>query len=163
MLGVCNAVSSTVLGVLTTTGAGGLKLNEIAAQSGATATIAPHSISVMNSAPELVERTARAKYPSVSIYCDKLTNSLKEKFRTMSGTVHVVVEVRYSQDRLELMEKGLQALADAVCTLLDGARGDWGSGLFYGGRYEATFGAVKAGGLGFLQIGKVGFEVEVSR
>ena len=162
MTGICSSVTTKVLELLHGTD-NGLRLNRLAAATGAKAALSPQSIVVTNSSPELIEKTARARYPSVSIYCDKFTNSLHEKFRTVSGTVHITVEVRHSQDRLEQMEAGLHGLADAVCAVLDQSRGDWGAGSFYGGGYEAVFAPVKAGGLGYLQIGKIGFEVEVSR
>lgn len=163
MASIGNAVTASVLGVLTAPGAMDLMVNELARAQGARGEIAPQSIAVLNSGPELVERTAHARYPSLQIYCDKLTNSLKEKFRVFSGTAHVTVEVRYSQDRLEGMDGGLQAFTDAVCQLLDLARGDWQQGAYYAGGYDVTFATVKAAGQGFLQIAKIGFEVEVSR
>jgi hypothetical protein len=163
MKGICNTVTAKVLELLQVVDNGTLQLNRLASTEGAKTVLSAQSIAVINSSPELVEKTARAKYPSVSIYCDKFTNSLHEKFRAVSGTVHVTVEVRHSQDRLEHMEMGVQSFADAVCAVLDDSRGDWGGGTFYGGGYEATFAPVKAGGLGYLQVCKIGFEVEASR
>lgn len=163
MAGICNSVGEYVLEFLKAKDGDELRLNTVAGAERAGVKVTPHSITLGNSAPDLVERTARGRYPAIQVYCDKLTNSLREKFRTVSGTVHVTIEVRYSQERLEFMETGLQALADAVCTILDDTRGDWGSGNYYAGGYEASFGPVKAGGQGFLQVGKIGFEVQVSR
>lgn len=163
MISIGNAVTTSVLALLTVPSGPDLLLNELARAQGARGDMARQSIAVSNSGPELVERTARSKYPALQIYCDKLTNALKEKFRVFSGTAHVTVEVRYSQDRLEAMDQGLQAYTDAVCQLLDGARGDWQQGAYYAGGYDVTFAATKAAGQGFLQIAKIGFEVEVSR
>lgn len=75
----------------------------------------------------------------------------------------MVVEVRQSQDRLNAIETNLETLVDAVCALLDDARGDWGSGTFYTGGYEVSYDAVIRGGRNFLQRAKVGFNVEVSK
>ncbi len=115
-----------------------------------------------NVAPELTERATTSKYPLVHVYCGKVSNTLREKFRTFSGEAQMVVEVRVSQDRLEDMESSVQAYVDAVTQVLDANRGDWGDGVFYCGGYEVAFGAVKHGGRNFLQIAKVGFVVEVS-
>ena len=115
-----------------------------------------------NVTADLIEKTGGTKYPAIHLYCEKFVNSLKEKFRTFSGRSVLVVEVRVSQDRLEGIERLLQAYVDAVTRVLDQNRGDWGDGVFYGGGYEATFGAVKHGGRNFLQTGKVSFEVEIS-
>ena len=163
MTSIGNAVTASVLALVTAPGAADLKLNELARAQGARGDVARQSIAVSNSGPELVERTARARYPAVQIYCDKLTNALQEKYRMFSGTAHVTVEVRYSQDRLDGMDHGLQAYTDAVCQLLDAARGDWQQGTYYAGGYEVTFAGAKAAGQGYLQIAKIGFEVEVSR
>jgi hypothetical protein len=97
------------------------------------------------------------------VYCDKVSNSLKEKFRRFSGKAHVVVEVRHSQDRLETIETSLQMYVDAVCALLDDSRGDWGDGAFYTGGYDVVYEPVARGGKNFLQRAKVGFDVEVSK
>ena len=163
MASIGNTVTASVLAVLTAPGTMDLKVNELARVQGARGEIARTSIVVLNGGPELVERTAHARYPALHIYCDRLTNSLKEKFRVFSGTAHVTVEVRYSQDRLEGMDGGLQAFTDAVCQLLDLARGDWKQGTYYAGGYDVAFATVKAAGQGFLQVAKIGFEVEVSR
>jgi len=124
--------------------------------------ISAEQIVGQNVAPELVERSTTSKYPLVHVYCGKVSNTLREKFRTFSGDAQMVVEVRVSQDRLEDMEWSVQAYVDAVTQVLDANRGDWGDGVFYCGGYEVTFGAVKHGGRNFLQIAKVGFVVEVS-
>lgn len=163
MTNIGSAVTASVLTLLTTPSGADLKLNELARAQGARGDVARHSIAISNSAPELVERTARAKYPALQIYCDKLTNALKEKYRVFSGTAHVTVEVHYSQERLEGMDSGLQAYTDAVCQMLDQARGDWQQGTYYAGGYEVAFAAIKAAGQGFRQTAKIGFEVEVSR
>ena len=60
------------------------------------------------------------------------------------------------------MDATLRIYTDAVGQILNQNRGDWGTGLFYGGGYEATFAAVKHGGRNFIQIAKVTFEVDAS-
>lgn len=120
-------------------------------------------MTAQNVAMELAERSRQVRYPAVHIYCEKLVNALREKFRTFSGRAEMTVEVRVSQDRLEGMEETLQTYVDAVTRVLDRNRGDWGDGMFYGGGYEAAFGPVKHGGKNFVQVGKVTFQVEVSR
>lgn len=111
---------------------------------------------------ELAERALELKYPAVHIHCEKVVNLLTEKFRTFSGKAQMVIEVRVSQDRLEGLEGRLQLYVDAVIEVLDGNRGDWGQGMFYGGTYEVAFAAVKHGGRNFIQAAKVNFDVGVS-
>lgn len=116
-----------------------------------------------NAAAELAERAANVAYPTVNIYCEKIVNSLTEKFRRFSGTVRMAVEIRHSQDRLQGLQDRLELYADAATQALDAARGDWGDGMFYAGGYEVSFGAAKNGGKNFIQPAKITFEIGVSR
>ncbi len=116
-----------------------------------------------NAASDLAERSGGTRYPTVDIYCEKVVNSLREKFRSFSGRLQMAVEVRHSQDRLEGTQERLELYTDAVAQALDAARGDWGDGMFYAGGYEIAFGAVKRGGKNFVQPAKITFEIEVSR
>lgn len=113
-------------------------------------------------APDLAEKTAGAQYPVFYVYCEKVLNQLREKFRTFSGKVRLAVEVRVSHERLEELGRMTELYAEAVTDVLDRSRGDWGGGLFYGGGYEVVFAAVRRGGKGFVQTAKIGFEIEVS-
>jgi len=124
--------------------------------------LALSQVTVRNVAAELAEKSAGAQYPAFLVYCEKLTNELREKFRTFSGTARMAIEARASQERLEGLEDRLHVYVDAVTSLLDGSRGDWGQGMFYTGGYEVTFGAAKNGGRNFLQTAKIVFEVEIS-
>lgn len=119
-------------------------------------------VKAQNIAFELEEKTIGAQYPSYHIYCEKLSNTLKEKFRVFSGTARMVTEVRVSQDRLDLIETQLHNYVDGVIEVLDANRGDWGGGMFYSGGYEVAYQPVKHGGKNFLQTAKVTFEVNMS-
>jgi hypothetical protein len=119
-------------------------------------------VRMSNVAPDLVARTTITRYPEVHVYCERSTNSLKEKFRAFSGTVRMVAEARVSHMAVEGIEQSSHLLADAVTDVLDASRGDWGNGMYFGGRYEVEYGPVKPGGKNFLQITKVTFDVEVS-
>jgi hypothetical protein len=113
-------------------------------------------------APELAERTAGVQYPVFYIYCEKITNELREKFRTFSGKARLAVDVRVTHDRLEDLSRTLELNVEAVTDVLDSQRGDWGGGVFFAGGYEVTFGATKHGGKNFIQTAKVTFDVDVS-
>jgi hypothetical protein len=116
-----------------------------------------------NVAADLAERSGPTQYPAVQVYCEKIVNGLTEKFRSFSGSAHMAVELRYSQDRLEGLGESLEEGADAATAILQASRGDWGDGMFYTGAYEIGFGAVKRGGKNFIQVAKVTFEIGVSR
>jgi hypothetical protein len=110
----------------------------------------------------LMEKALAAKYPAVHVYSDRVQNQLTEKFRTFSGKVRTVAEVRISQDRLEGIEDQTRTYVDGVTQVLDANRGSWGQGMFYTGGYEVKFEPVQQGGSNFIQIAKVTFEVDLS-
>jgi len=119
-------------------------------------------IRAQNAVADLTERGETVRYPTVQVYCEKLVNGLTEKFRTFSGSVQMAAEIRCSQDRLQGLQEELEQCADAVTQVLDGNRGDWGSGMYYAGGYQVAFGAVKHGGKNYIQVAKVTFEMGVS-
>ena len=120
-------------------------------------------IRAQNVAPDLVERSNAVNYPAVNVYCEKIVNALTEKFRSFSGSAQMSIEVRHSQDRLEGLQDALELYTDAVMQTLNAGLGDWGSGMFYGGGYQVSFGALKHGGKNFIQTAKITFEIGVSR
>jgi len=122
----------------------------------------PVEIRSQNATVDVTERGETLRYPLLLVYGEKVINSLTEKFRTFSGTVQVTAEMRHSQDRLEGLQEGLELCADAVTQVLDENRGDWGSGMYYAGGYQVAYGAVKQGGLNYIQVAKVTFEIGVS-
>lgn len=127
------------------------------------ATFSEEQVHAENVAPELVEKTAGAHYPAIHVYCDKVINDQVEKFRTFSGRVRATVEVRHSHDRLDGLPGAVEVLVDAVGDMLARSRGDWQDGMFYGGKYEVSFGPAKHGGKNFIQTAKVTFEIGVSK
>lgn len=146
-------------------GESGLNLSVAAISEAAGVVLAPlgeQQVMAQNVAAELAERSSGATYPAVHIYCERVQNQLREKFRTFSGKARLAAEIRVSQDRLEGIEEQVQLYADALTKVLDGSRGDWGDGMFYTGGYEVVYNPVKHGGKNFLQTAKVTFEVDVS-
>lgn len=116
-----------------------------------------------NVTAELLEKANQASYPSVLVYCEKLSNTLREKFRTFSGTARMTVEVRHSEDRVEALDRATLVYTDAICVLLSNMRGSWTENLMYAGGYEVIYSPVKAGGKHFVQSSKITFEVDVSQ
>ena len=164
MAGTTGTLTNIVVSMLRSTADGvNVRLGTIE-QSDATLTAQGiRSIAALNAGVEISEKAGHSHYPALLVYCDKVSNTLREKFRPFSGKAHVVIEVRYSQDRLEHLEANTQACVDAVCALLDESRGDWGNGFFYAGGYDAAYEPVAKGGKNFLQRAKVGFETQVSK
>ena len=120
-------------------------------------------VRAVNVAVELAEKATGVKYPAVNVYCEKIVNDLREKFRKFSGTTQMAIELRQSQDRLEGIQDRLEFYVDATMQMLHASRGDWGDGMFYGGHYEVTFSPVKQGGRNFTQTAKVTFEIGVNK
>jgi hypothetical protein len=163
MLLIAGSSTQKVLGVLTSGNGVPGALEALAVQQGLKLpAIAVQQIIPQNVTPEVSDLSTVDKYPLVYVYCTKVINQLREKFRSFSGDAQMVVEVRVSQDRLDQIETNLQAYVDAITQVLDTSRGDWGDGFFFDGEYEVTFGGVKHGGRNFLQIGKVSFVLEIS-
>jgi len=138
-------------------------LGALTAGAAGVAAIEAAQVSAQNVAADLAERSSTIKYPAVQVYCDKIVNNLKEKFRSFSGNVQMTIELRHSQDRLEGLQDSLELYTDAAAQTLNASRGDWGDGMFYSGGYEVSFGSVKQGGKKFIQVAKVTFEIGVSR
>jgi hypothetical protein len=163
MLQIANTTTYKLAGILASSSGIAATMAALSTEQGVVLpVITPHQIIAQNVASELSERSASTKYPLIYVYCSKIANELREKFRTFSGDAQMVVEARVSQDRLEQMERNLHAYVDAIIDVLDRNRGDWGDGVFYGGGYEVTFSGVKQGGRNFIQIARVTFALEIS-
>lgn len=126
------------------------------------AAIPPEHVIQQNTPIALAERSQAVKYPVVHVYSDRVQNLLIEKFRTFSGKIRTVAEVRVSQDRIEGLEDQVRLYVDAVTQVLDTNRGSWGQGMFFTGGYEVKFDPIQHGGRNFLQVAKVIFEVDLS-
>ena len=162
MVGIGRQVVDLAYGILT--GPSGAPENlEVIGESEGIAELRFRQIQVANVAPDVADKALGAQYPSLQIYCEKLTNRMREKFRRFSGEANLRVDVRVSQDRLEGIEVQLQRCVDAVLRALEQHRGDWGDGAMYGGGYEVSFQGVKKGGRNFLQMASVRFDVDVSK
>ena len=125
--------------------------------------IDPLQVRAQNVAADLAEKAVGVKYPAVNVYCEKIVNDLREKFRSFSGSAQMAIELRQSQDRLEGIQDRLELYVDATMGMLHASRGDWGDGMFYGGHYAVAYGAVKQGGRNFTQTAKVTFEIGVNK
>jgi hypothetical protein len=159
---------SNVVGVVTDLllGEGGLLTNIdtlAAAETLPAVSLTSGQVIAQNLPADIAERSTAGKYPSLYVYCEKAANQLREKFRTFSGEVGMAIEIRVSSDRVEDLDAQMDLLVDAVTSTLDQNRGDWGAGIFFGGKYEIAFAIVKHGGKNFIQTATVTFDLEVSR
>ena len=113
-------------------------------------------------APEMAEKTSGVRYPVVYVYCEKVKNDLREKFRTFSGTADLTVDIRVSHEHMDELQRSLQKYVEAVTDVLHKKRGQWTPSVFYTGGYEIKYGPIKRGGKNFVQSAKVELTVNVS-
>lgn len=136
--------------------------DRLIAAEGSLAELTTPLIRAGNIAVDLTDKAHGAKYPQMFVYVDRIQNTLREKFRTFSGTVQLAVEIRHSQDRLEGLQDRAQLYTEAVLDVLEDCRGEWGEGLCYGGKYEIKFEPVRHGGKNFVQSVRVIVPVDVN-
>ena len=105
MAWVGSTVTTQVLGLLTMPqGLNACVATLAQALNTTAAPLAGSQLVAQNVPIDLAERSLDVTYPAVSVYCDKIVNQLKEKFRVFSGIAVMTIEVRVSQDRLEGIE-----------------------------------------------------------
>lgn len=119
-------------------------------------------VAAQNVSGEVSERKVGGTSPVVQVYCERVKNELREKFRTFSGKLRMVIEARVTEDRLEGLEQKIEAHVDAITAVLEKARGAWGQGMYHTGGYEVIYQPVKHGGRNFVQSAKVIFDVDMS-
>ena len=164
MAGISGTLTKAVVSKLTSTSQGvNIRIGAITRGDETLAPVAVKSVLAQNVSVDISDNTGHTHYPSILVYCDRLSNAMTEKFREFSGHARMNAEVRHSEDRIDRVQANLQTTVDAVCALLADSRGDWGNGAFYTGGYDVTYEPVVRGGRNFLQRAKVSFELEVSR
>jgi len=163
MAGFTGTLTEYVLGLLTaeTTGINA-RITTMQANNPTLKSSGVRSITARNVSYEIAEASGQARYPALLVYCDRVENLLREKFRAFSGRVQMTIEVRQTQETLADAETNTEMYVDAVCALLGEARGDWGDGASYAGGYRVDYEPVAMGGKNFLQRAKVSFVVELS-
>lgn len=164
MAQTASVVTGLVVGFLKATDTGvSQAVGQLANDMGIPAApLPPEHIVAQNVPAAIAERALQVNYPAVYVYSDRVRNLLTEKFRTFSGKVRTMAEIRVSQDRIEGIEDQTRLYVDAVTQVLDGNRGNWGQGASFSGGYEIEFEPVSQGGKNFLQVATVSFEVDLS-
>ncbi len=163
MAGLSGNLTQMLVSKLTSTSQGvNLQIGAITQSDPALTPLAIKSVTAQNVSVDIADTTQQIQYPSILVYCDRLTNTLAEKYRQFSGQARMNAEVRHSEDTLADVQTNLQTAVDGVCALLEASRGDWGNGAFYVGGYEVAYEPVVRGGRNFLQRAKVTFDLEVS-
>lgn len=158
-----SVVRDKLAGLLAGASGVGLQVGQISQASGVSlSTIPPEQIISQNVAMDLADKAGKITYPALYVYTTRVENQLREKFRTFSGVVELVMELRVTNEHLDDLDRDLQLYLDAITNVLDSNRGDWGGGMFFAGKYEIAINPAKAGGRNFVQTAKVKCEVNVS-
>jgi hypothetical protein len=156
----CNLVLDQALYVFS--GPGGI--NDQLASMALNPTLAPVGSILKLSAPvDAYEKTLTVKYPVATIYCERLKNTLTEKFRMLSGSASLVVEIRVSGARPEEVDTQLNSYVQAACQVLESSRGQWTDIGTYGGAYDVKFQAARPGGKQFIKSAHIEFDIYITR
>jgi hypothetical protein len=163
MAGFTGTLTAQVIALLTSATSGvNARITAIEANDSTLKAVGIRSIVSQNVSIEIAEVSGQAPYPSLLVYCEQVQNLLHEKFRNFSGRVHLVIEARHTQEKLDGIEQNTEMYVDAVCALLGEARGPWGDGASYSGAYEVEYEPVAFGGKNFVQRAKVSFALDLS-
>lgn len=111
---------------------------------------------------DLGDKAITVRYPVIHVYCERIVNSLKEKFRSFSGTADLSVDVRVTHEHAGELQQLLQRYVSAVTGAIHSNRGQWAEGLYQTGAYEVVFAPVRRGGRNFIQSARVRLEVHVN-
>lgn len=139
------------------------RLMELSAASGRELkAVAPNRFIQANVPLDFEEKSGTAAYPAAFVYCDRIKNSLTEKFRTFSGEVVLAIDLRVSGDDASEVARDVDNYVDSVLAILHGIKGSWVDGLQYHGGYQVDYGAMKKGGANILQSVRIMVPVQVS-
>ncbi|MFL6451366.1 MAG: hypothetical protein ACJ746_27370 [Bryobacteraceae bacterium] len=110
-------------------------------------------------ASDLGDTDARLGYPRVCLYSSGYRNSQLEKFCSFSGVVSAVADIWTSANLVDDTDRWIHYYVEAVTALVRRSAGDWGDGIYFPGIYDVQFQPAKAGGIGFVQLAKLRFDL----
>jgi hypothetical protein len=164
MLPLTLLAAQKVSDLLTTNSSLAQELAVLASSAGANVPIIDSAHVILSSATNDVGDTdTRLGYPRVCLYSSGYKNSQFEKFCSLSGLVSTTADIWTSANMVDDTDRLIHYYVDAVTRLLRNSSGDWGDGLFFAGTYDVQFQPPKAGGLGFVQLARLRFDLIVSQ
>ncbi|MBS1829792.1 MAG: hypothetical protein JST93_31120 [Acidobacteria bacterium] len=120
----------------------------------------PTDIRVENISVDVAEKSP-IRYPVVFIYCERFTNTQREKFAAVSGTMNLAIEIRASGNSVSAVSDQALAHAEAAMKVLDCHKGNWAEGIQYCGGYEVSFQQIKRGGTQLIQVTKISVPLQI--
>jgi hypothetical protein len=155
--------AQTVASLLTAENAVSAQIAAVEQDFGYSLPAIPASQIILSSADaDLMDRRQQIGYPRIAVYSDRVVNNLREKFRTLSGTVSVTIVVAASADLIDQVEQWIHYYVDAITNVLRQNIGDWGNGMFFPGTYDVQVQPPKTGGSGFVQTANINCVLSVS-
>lgn len=124
--------------------------------------ITPDQIVLSSASPDIGDKDVQLTYPRICLYSSGVKNTQTEKFRSVSGTLAVSADIWASSNLVTDSDTWIHYYVEAVTSLLTANKGDWGNGLFFPGVYDVQFQPPKSGGIGFVQVARVTFQLTVS-
>lgn len=112
---------------------------------------------------DMDDRNIQLSYPRVCLYSSGIKNTQAEKFRSLSGWLAGVADIWTSGDLLGDVHQWTHFYVEAFTNVLRKNIGDWEDGIFFAGVYDAQFQPPKVGGLGFVQMARITFNLNISR
>jgi hypothetical protein len=140
------------------------EIHSIATEDAYIVPVIPASQVYLSSTPvTMADMQEQLGYPRISVFCSRLVNQHREKFRSLSGTLAITAEIAATADLIDLVENWMHYYVEAVSNILRKSAGDLGDGIFFSGTYQVDVHVAQSGGSGFLQLAQVTCELGVSR
>jgi hypothetical protein len=149
--------------LLTSNSALGQELANLTNPVSSVPTIDPAQVVLSSAANDVGDTDSRLGYPRVCLYSSGFKNSHLEKFCSTSGVVSGNADIWTSANLVDDTDRWIHYYVEAVSALLRKSAGDWGDGIFFPGVYDVQFQPPKAGGMGFVQLAKLRFDLIVSQ
>ena len=125
--------------------------------------INPTQIILSSASQDMGDRDIQFSYPRICLYSAGIKNTQIEKFMSLSGGLAAVADVWTSGNLLSDVDQWIHFYVEAITNVLRSNIGDWGDGIFFPGVYDVQFQSPKVGGLGFVQLARITFDLSVSR
>jgi len=158
--GVCNQIVDYAVQVFG--GAAGINA-QLAEMAGARTLPRVGSILRLSASIESYEKTTAVRYPAATLCCQKIKNAQTEKFRSLSGTATLALDIRVTGERAEDIEAHLNTYVEAACRVLESSLGQWTNAGFYAGAYDVKFQGIRPGGKQFTKSAEIVFDIQLSR
>jgi hypothetical protein len=120
-------------------------------------------ILLSSASQDMNDRDVQFTYPRICLYTAGVKNGQLEKFRSLSGSLTAVADVWASGNLIGDIDQWIHFYVEAVTNILRNNIGDWGDGVFFPGVYDVQFQSPRVGGLGFAQVARISFNLNVSR